>query len=221
MGKGERRQREQQALRKRILDAARELFVEAGYDAVTMRRIAEKIDYSPTAIYLHFQDKGTLIQELCTEDFRSLAQCFTAIAAQPDPLARIRAIGRAFLDFGLNHPNQYRMMFMTPHPPVPASARQIEPGNLQEDAWGILVASVGEAQTMGTLDSEPGDPEGLAQQFFAGIHGILALHLAKGNDPWIAWAPFRQAGERMLTALLRGFAPAASGAGPHSGGSTT
>jgi AcrR family transcriptional regulator len=221
MGKGERRQQEQQALRKRILDAARELFIEAGYDAVTMRRIAEKIDYSPTAIYLHFEDKDTLIRELCSEDFRSLAQCFAAIIAQPDPLTRIRDIGRAFLDFGLKHPNQYRMMFMTPHPPVPASARQIEPGNLQEDAWGILVAAVGEAQTTGTLDSEQVDPEELAQQFFAGVHGILALHLAKGNDPWIEWAPVRQAGERMLTALLRGFAPAASGAHPHPGGKAT
>lgn len=210
MGQGERRQREQQSLRNRILDAARELFIESGYDAVTMRRIAGKIDYSPTTIYLHFEDKDALIRELCSEDFRALAKCFTAIARQPDPMARIRAIGLAFLDFGLKHPNHYRMMFMTPHPPVPAPERNITQGDLEEDAWAMLVASVAEAQETGLLERGHGGPQVLAQQFFAGIHGVVALHLAKGNDPWIPWAPVREAGERMLGALLRGFAPSAA-----------
>lgn len=207
MGKSERRQREQQSLRSRILDAARELFVESGYEAVTMRRIAGKIDYSPTTIYLHFEDKAALMRELCAEDFRSLAKCFTAIAREPDPLARIQAIGLAFLDFGLKHPNHYRMMFMTLHPPVLAPERGIAQGDLEEDAWAILVASVAEAQEAGLLDRGHGGSQVLAQQFFAGVHGVVALHLAKGNDPWIAWAPVREAGERMVRALVRGFAP--------------
>jgi len=62
MGIIERRERERKAVRKKILDAARELFVAEGYDAVTMRRIAETIEYSPTAIYFHFKDKETLIR---------------------------------------------------------------------------------------------------------------------------------------------------------------
>ena len=210
MGRSARRQREQQSLRERILDAARALFIESGYDAVTMRRIAEQIDYSPTTIYLHFADKDTLIRELCSEDFLSLAKRFTAIATQLDPLVRIQAIGLAFLDFGLEHPNHYRMMFMTPHPPVPAQARHVKQGNLEEDAWAILVAAVSEAQESGVLSRGYGGPQGLAQQFFAGIHGILALHLAKGNDPWIEWSPVWEAGERMIQALIRGFAPEAS-----------
>ena len=62
MGSNERRERERLELRQLILDAARELFVEEGYDAVTMRRIAEKIEYTPTTIYLHFKDPdGTVI----------------------------------------------------------------------------------------------------------------------------------------------------------------
>ncbi len=74
MGTKERREREREELRTRILDAARELFAEEGYEAVTMRRIADRIEYSPTAIYFHFRDKEALMRELCDHDFRALAQ---------------------------------------------------------------------------------------------------------------------------------------------------
>ncbi|HTD61922.1 MAG TPA: helix-turn-helix domain-containing protein, partial [Gemmatimonadaceae bacterium] len=65
----DRREREKIAIRTKILDAARELFAEHGYDAVTMRTIAEKIEYTPTAIYYHFKDKDALIRELCDMDW--------------------------------------------------------------------------------------------------------------------------------------------------------
>ncbi len=80
MGTVERREREKQELRTRILDAARELFAELGYEAVTMRKIAERIEYSPTAIYFHFKDKDALMRELCEMDFSTLAQQFRTIA---------------------------------------------------------------------------------------------------------------------------------------------
>jgi AcrR family transcriptional regulator len=202
----ERRRRAQQALRNRILDAARELFADLGYEAVTMRRIAEKIEYSPTTIYLHFSDKAALVRELCSVDFLSLAASFRAIGAERDPIARIQAIGRAYVDFALAHPNQYRLMFMTAHPPVPEEERKITKGSLDEDAWAMLVSAVSDAQRAGALQSAAGDASALAQQFFAGVHGVVALHLAKANDPWIGWAPVREATERMMEALIRGFA---------------
>ena len=65
MGVRERRDREREEIRTRILDAARELFATEGYEAVTMRRIADRIEYSATAIYFHFRDKEALLQELC------------------------------------------------------------------------------------------------------------------------------------------------------------
>ena len=74
MGTKERREREKEEIRQKILDAARELFVQEGYDAVSMRKIAEKIEYSPTAIYLHFKDKRSVLIALCDEDFLRLAR---------------------------------------------------------------------------------------------------------------------------------------------------
>ena len=73
MGPRERREREREETRTRILDAARELFAAEGYEAVTMRRIAERIEYSATAIYFHFKDKEALVKELCDVDFTSFA----------------------------------------------------------------------------------------------------------------------------------------------------
>ena len=72
MGVAERRDREREEVRRKILDAARELFTAEGYERVTMRRIAEAIEYSPTTIYNHFQDKDDLLQALCEDEFARL-----------------------------------------------------------------------------------------------------------------------------------------------------
>jgi AcrR family transcriptional regulator len=204
MGHEDRRKRDQQALRTRILDAARELFADLGYEAVTMRKIAAKIEYSPTTIYLHFRDKASLVRELCSVDFLALAACFRAIGKVPDPVARIKAIGRAYVAFGLGHPNHYRLMFMTPHPPIREEERRITKGSLDEDAWAILVAAVSEAQHAGVIRPDAGDATSVAQQFFSAIHGVVSLHLAKANDPWIGWTPVEEASELVMEALIRG-----------------
>ena len=146
MGTTERREREKQELRDRILDAARTLFAEQGYDAVTMRKIAEKIEYSPTAIYFHFKDKQTLLQELCDTDFGALAHEFQKIARIADPIERLRQIGRAYVGFAIEFPNHYRLMFMTPSKATlgPEGSR-LAHGNPEEDAYAFLRATVAEA----------------------------------------------------------------------------
>src|SRR5829696_7163436 len=118
MGSLERREREKQELRGRILEAARELFLAHGYDAVTMRKIAERIEYSPTAIYQHFADKDALVAELCRHDFRNFAAHFARAAATEDPIERLRASGRAYFDFAVEYPQHYRLMFMAARPQV-------------------------------------------------------------------------------------------------------
>src|SRR5258706_14008541 len=114
MGIQERRERERCEVRTKIMDAARELFAKEGVEAVSMRKIAEAIEYSPTAIYLHFADKDALLGELCANDFGSLAQAFNKAAAITDPIERIRALGIQFMKFGVKYPNHFRFMFMTP-----------------------------------------------------------------------------------------------------------
>src|ERR1044071_2679340 len=98
MGVKERREREKTETREIILDAARELFITHGYEGVSMRKIAEKIEYSPTAIYVHFADKEALFHQLCQEDFGRLAEVFQGANMPADPLERVMQIGHVYVD---------------------------------------------------------------------------------------------------------------------------
>src|SRR5271169_1922921 len=107
MGVKERREREKSETRDKILDAARELFATEGYEGVSMRRVAEKIEYSPTAIYVHFTDKNELFHELCRQDYARLSEVFQSSGMSTDPVERLKQIGRTYIEFGLQHPNHY------------------------------------------------------------------------------------------------------------------
>src|SRR5215472_4189832 len=108
-----RREREKAALRLEILRAARDLFVHEGYENVSMRRIAEKIDYSPTTVYLHFVDKADLLFHICEETFAKLAaKGERLLAERTDPLTKLKQLGRSYIEFGLQHPDHYKLTFM-------------------------------------------------------------------------------------------------------------
>jgi AcrR family transcriptional regulator len=204
MGSKERRERERQEVREKILDAARDLFAQEGYEAVTMRKIADRIEYSPTAIYLHFKDKEAVLRELCEVDFRTLAHEFGAIARIADPIERLRATGLAYADFGVRHPNHYRLMFMTPHPHAQDEEMAIEKGNPDEDAYAFLRGTIEEAIAAGRLRPEVADAELVAQTTWAAIHGVVSLQITKADDPWCEWKPLDNRTEVMMDLLLRG-----------------
>lgn len=204
MGTKERRERERGELRKKILDAARVLFVEQGYDAVTMRKIAQAIEYSPTAIYLHFKDKMAVMRALCDQDYLALAKRFRKIAAVADPVERLRLAGLAYAEFGFKHPNHYQWMFMTLHPHNRPEDSALEHGNPEEDAYAFLKWTVSEGIAQGRFRPELTDPELLSQVIWAGVHGIVSLRLAKCNDAWVEWAPEKRAVATMIDVLVRG-----------------
>lgn len=203
MGTKERRERERQKLRGKILDAARKLFIQQGYDAVTMRKLAERIQYSPTAIYALFQDKEALMRELCSADFQKLAEAFQKVAAIEDPVERLRGTGRAYIEFATRHPNHYRLMFMTPRPPD-FEDDQTGKGDVQRDAYAFLVALVQDAMAKGAFKPEWNDVELLAQVLWAGLHGVVALHLVIGEDKWVDWRPLDATAQAMVDALYQG-----------------
>src|SRR5215216_6461878 len=98
MGPKQRREREKETLRQEILDAARDLFVTEGYQNVSMRKIAEKIEYSPTTIYLYFRDKADLLFQICEETFSSLLSTLEAIGEdEADPVASLKRGMRAYV----------------------------------------------------------------------------------------------------------------------------
>jgi AcrR family transcriptional regulator len=100
MGSSDRRERERLQMRESILNAARELFAEKGYEAVTMREIGKRIDYSATALYSHFADKEALVNELCRRDFADFAQRFTsAVQDSPSLVESVCRAGLVYLGF--------------------------------------------------------------------------------------------------------------------------
>ena len=205
MGVKERRARERSEPRDKILDAARELFVTEGYEGVSMRRVAEKIEYSPTAIYVHFADKQELFHELCQQDYARLAEGFQSSAMSSDPIERLKQIGSTYTEFGVRYPNHYKFMFMTQHPPhEPDEVDRKIMGNPEVDAYAFLKWAVQQAIDAGCLREELQDAELISQTLWAAIHGVISLDIAKCTDPWVDWRPLQQRAELMLDVTLRG-----------------
>lgn len=216
MGVRERREREKRELRRMIMDAARRIFVEEGYENVSMRRIAEAIEYSPTAIYVHFKDKATLFAEIMRQDFDRLASRFGKVAGVADPVERIRALGLEYVRFGVEHPHHYKLMFMTA--PVlddaelrhHAEVRREHRGDPSHDAYALLRLAVVEALEAGRFRRELTDPELISQTLWAGVHGVTALQVTMHDDPWLQWRPIRQRAALMVDVLMRGLLPTSS-----------
>jgi AcrR family transcriptional regulator len=177
MGITERREREREEVRKKILDAARELFAAEGYGKVTMRGIAEAIEYSPTTIYLHFDDKDDLVRALCEADFGRLLEAMQGVAPPADPIEEIRQLGRAYASFGLRFPNHYRFMFMTP-----VAKLEGVKDTAGTQSFGRLLEAVQRAQAAGSF--RPIDALAAAQVLWTTLHGAVALLITVPRECW-------------------------------------
>jgi len=205
MGTSERREREKLELRGRILDAARELFVTEGYEAVTMRKIAERIEYSPTVVYSHFKDKESLVRELCELDFVEFAKNFAEFLSIEDPIERMRRGGVAYVDFALKYPQQYRLMFMTKRPVI-ADEDTSEKTDPTRNAYAFLRGAVFDAMAKGLFRTELTDPDVVAQTIWAALHGVVALHLTacRPDEIWMTWSSLEDRRALMSDVILRG-----------------
>jgi AcrR family transcriptional regulator len=116
MGTKERQERERTKVRQAILDAARDLFVKQGFEHVSIRKIAERIEYSPAAIYSYFPSKDEIFFALSEEGFNLLCGGWFDDPAmrQPDgdPVAKIRGICLHFYDFSVQYPEHFALMFL-------------------------------------------------------------------------------------------------------------
>lgn len=195
---------DREQLRSQILDAARALFVERGIEAVTMREIARQVNYSATTLYHYFADKEALLQAVCDEDFLALAGRLREIMQLPDLQARIDALIHGYAQFALQHPNHYRLMFMTPRAPCNQDITQIQQGNTEQDAYAQLKLVVQDAFDAGLFKPELCDFELIAQTLWASIHGVCSLEIALGHEPWINWKDLEARIDLMQAAILQG-----------------
>lgn len=205
MGIQERRQRERDERRDRIVDAARALFAAHGYEAVTLRRVAEAIEYAPATIYQHFEDKDALLREICHRDFGELSRQTAGYLDVADPVERIARLAHTYIRFAVTHPNHFRLMFMTALPRMEMDAEMLaRKGNPERDGYALLRASAAQAIAAGRLGAEYGDADLVAQTLWAAVHGIAALHVTMADDPWIEWRPLEERVRAMIGIVLGG-----------------
>lgn len=194
MGTTQRREREREEVRRKILDAARDLFMSEGYANVTMRRIADAIEYSPTTIYHHFEDKEDLVKALCQEDFSELLRAFESQPRPDDPVDWLRQLGKAYAAFGVKHPNHYRFMFMTSH-------QEEKPAPAGDQTYGLLREAVTKAVATGRLRDLPVDD--ICQILWSCVHGVTALLVNYGPEfPHVPAVP--ELVDRVCENTLRG-----------------
>src|SRR4051794_21302193 len=145
-GEGER-------LRDEILTAADELLAEtASEDAVSIRAVADSVGVTPPSIYRHFPDKTSLLVAVCLRSFDSFAEVMRDARDPNDPIASLRGLARAYVTYGLDHPEHYRIMFMDR---LELSAEQYAEEMLSESSsFGVLIQVVRELKGSGLLRSE-------------------------------------------------------------------
>lgn len=167
-------------LRARILQEAIVLFVDEGYHGFTMRKLAVRIGYTPTTIYFYFKSKDELLFEVISNGWE-LFRKYLAVTA-PDPLARLVKVGERYLDFAFEHPELYKLMFIT-RPQFLFDLREEKVG----PRWGILnevAALAGDALGAGGKDRAA--REAMASLFWAEVHGLasLALTVPLVDEKW-------------------------------------
>jgi AcrR family transcriptional regulator len=168
-------------LKLEIMDAAREMFISEGFERVSMRRIAGKIKYSPTTIYLYFEDKADLLRQICDRTFRQLANRVVAIrAASNDPVEKLRLGLKEYIHFGLAHPDEYELVFISPLPISKDEEFQLSSGAA---AFDTLRASVKECVEAEVLKNS--EVETISQVLWTGIHGVTSLLIKHKGFPFI------------------------------------
>ena len=176
--------RQKPLLRQEILDAARDILVREGYDGLSMRKVARRIDYSPTAIYLHFKDRDDLVFCVCEQLMGGLAKELEQVADRhADPLVALKKGLRRYVEFGLKHPQHYQATFGIPHGhDAEKDARYQEPGTLAMQTFGFLPRLVGECVKQKKLAKV--DVRTASCALWAGVHGITSLLIVMPNFNW-------------------------------------
>jgi AcrR family transcriptional regulator len=184
LGPKDRRARERERVRELILNAARELIKEDGYEKLTIRAIADRVEYSPMALYNHFPDKDAILIELAEAGFAELSKKIPKSTKLP-PLEALRRGMLAYIAFGLKHPDEYRLVFMTTRirPAVPGAAEDETAitsvnGRVAFEMLKDLV------QRCAAIDKRFSDSFAVSRVLWAGIHGVTSLLITVTHFPF-------------------------------------
>jgi AcrR family transcriptional regulator len=193
-----RRAEQRDGLRRRIHRAASDLLLEEGYAAFSLRRVAARIGYTATTIYRYYADKDDLVFSIVREGYEALVQTLRAADRESyDPFEQLRALGRAYVRFGVEHPVHYRIMFMQ-RPEFWDHAPLAERGG-RERALAALREVVD--RCIATGDTRDRDGEALSLALWSALHGVVAMALA---TPFVDESAAGSVAETQLALLVDG-----------------
>lgn len=166
--------------RPEILAAAKELFLADGYEAFTTRKLAARVGLSQTGLYVYFKSKEELLDTLCRQSFVALGDDFRrAIAGAGEGMSRLRALGLAYIEFGLTHPDEYRLTFLEGpglnkmSPPDASGA----PQGVGHNVFAIIRDELARLAEAGEL--RPLDLTVATHTVWFGLHGLVSIFIAR------------------------------------------
>lgn len=184
--------------RAEILEAAERIFVAEGYEGATIRKIADDVGVSSTALYMHFQDKAEILLEICEAAIKQLLERNSEIAARPvDAVVRVRMMLEAYMRWGFEHPNAYQLVFAGGRPVSSVWHEGTE--DLGARCYDIFSGVVREIAASGRLRT--GSDESAAQALWACCHGVVQLWSVRRT---FEWAPQDELINVTLDGLLHG-----------------
>lgn len=182
MGIAERKEKQKLEVRKLILDASMKLFVEEGFDNVSIRRIADLIEYSPTTVYLYFKDKDEIFFNLHEVGFSKLQEMNKELDTIDNPLLRLRKMGEIYLRFGMDNPEYYDLMFIQRAPMKKLKEMNCDWEN-GDAAMTRLRTTVSECMEKGLIAKT--DPDLVSISIWSLVHGLVALAIRDRLDKFL------------------------------------
>jgi len=180
MSIAERKLEEKQEMHKRILDGARKIFLEKGYEQASMRSIAQEIRYSPGSLYFYFKDKSEIFHELHKEGFRLLLNQLKVLDKVGDPFERLKASGRVFIQFAQENKDYYNLMFIVDEPVKDSLSEGFQ---IAEEAISYMQDMIKECQQKGKFVDM--DTEYFTFLIISVVHGICALFCKNRNSSFV------------------------------------
>jgi len=175
MSTSERKAKEKVELRAFILSAATRLFVEKGIEYTTMRNIADLVDYSVGTVYVYFKDKNAILHALHAQGFVELSSAFKVLFNVNNPLERLFAMGRSYIQFAIANPDMYDLMFNIKAPMEFLAASSSDEWNEGKATFDILKATVNECMKDGYFTGH--ESEALSFLIWSCVHGMCCLHI--------------------------------------------
>jgi AcrR family transcriptional regulator len=185
MGPSERKKKEAEALRQRILDAAEEIFVTEGIQQVTMRRIAACIGYAPTVLYRLFANKNDLMDHLIARGYQGVRQRYDHVLEKKGmgPRESLQGILDVYVKYALKHPNHYRMWFDTSELRQENQRLRMNHRRLEYVVFQTWVDGIEACQKVGMYPNM--NAREVFQIIWSRIHGLISLRIQHPDFPWL------------------------------------